>query len=271
MSYKIGSIEAWQRGDTIPTTAEGGYAGAASTWAAISRFQDSVDALTEKVETINIGVGSMTATTYQGLTTLTWSENVTGGSDGGDGGGTVAWGAITGKPSEFPPEGHTHSVQELELGGTPNDRRYLRGDGTWETPGNGAVATGVCLRLYASGIEVHTNSGHVNNAVTGFGEDGSGGSPYDASGRLIIKHSAPGPIIAMSASPDETLVKLGVSAGLSGGSGTTVVQFVKDGSPVDLRDSTQYASISGPYSNLWISWINWNPNAGRSTVVEGGS
>lgn len=37
MSYQIGPIEAWHREDTIPTSAEGGYAGAASTKAALDQ------------------------------------------------------------------------------------------------------------------------------------------------------------------------------------------------------------------------------------------
>jgi hypothetical protein len=32
---------------------------------------------------------------------------------GGTSGGSVAWGDVTGKPTEFPPEAHTHTASEV--------------------------------------------------------------------------------------------------------------------------------------------------------------
>lgn len=271
MSRINGPIPVWSRADTPPTDREGGYAGGDATAAAFSTLSASVDAVATEVADLDIGVAAVSATTSGGVTTIEWAGGTAGTGGDTGGGGSTAWSSVTGKPASFPPSTHSHPVTELQAAGTPNDRRYLRGDGAWDTPGNGAVASGGCLRLYADGIAVHYNVAHVNNAITGFGEDGTGAVPYDAQGRLIIKHATAGPIIGMSASPDESLVLIGVTAGLSGGSGTTVVQFVKNGSPVDLRDPAQYASIAGPYNNLWLTWINWGPSAGKSTIVQGGA
>lgn len=62
MSYKIGPIEAWHRGDTTPTSEEGGYAGAASTAAALqgaldtgSRALATVDNLDVTATTVDYG------------------------------------------------------------------------------------------------------------------------------------------------------------------------------------------------------------------------
>ena len=268
MARTNGPIQVWHRADTIPTDAEGGYAGGDSTAAAIALFQGTVDGIAQQVADINIGVGSIEATEADGLVTIAWTGNAT--NDGGGTPGTVSWANIIGKPSAFPAEPHTHQVTDLSTLGTRTDRSYLSGTGVWTVPGAGTSASGACLRFYAGGPELHTNSSHVNTAITGFGPDGDGVDRYDAQGRLVIKHVAPGSAIStMGAMPDETLTARGISAGLSGGVGTTIVQFSQNGTPLDLRVAEDYAKIQGNYSNLWIFWLHYAPSGATDRVANG--
>lgn len=271
MARTNGPIQVWSRPDTIPTDAQGGYAGGDSTAAAIALFQDSVDMLAGEVADINIGVGSLSATDDgDGTVTLSWTGDATngGGGDGGTG-GTISWTNVIGKPSTFPPSPHVHDTSDLAADGTAGARTYLAGDGTWRVPGNGAEASGGCLRFYDSGVERHTNSTHVNNAITGFGEAGDGVDIFDTSGRLIVKHKLYGPaIITVGAFPDETLSARGITAGISGGVGTSLVQLVQNGVPLDLREDADYAKVAGPYSNLWMFWLHHGPSgADMSTPI----
>lgn len=167
------------------------------------------------------------------------------------------WSAITGKPAAFPPAPHSHPAEEIEAGGVANEWTYLRGDGQWAPPRNGAVITGGILRIYPDGVEIHTNNSHGNTGIRGFGEDADGKNIWDESGRLIVKHVAAGGVIVyIGASPDETLVKNGITAGCSGGVGTTIVQFAQYGQPLDMRLPEDYAKVAGNYSNLWITWVH---------------
>lgn len=269
MARTNGPLQVWSRGDTIPTDAQGGYAGGDSTAAAIALFQDSVDMLASEVADIDIGVGSIDATEPgDGTVEITW----TGAADAGEGGpvGPVSWSQITGKPAAFPPAPHDHPVSDLIANGTPTGRSYLSGDGQWSVPGAGTSASGACLRFYASGPELHTNSSHVNTAVTGFGPAGDGVDIYDATGKLVVKHTAPGGAIStMGALPDETLTARGISAGCSGGVGTTLIQFAQNGTALDLRVQADYDKVAGQYSNLWIFWLHYAP-AGADDRVAGG-
>src|SRR5699024_9922407 len=83
-----GPIQVWHRTDTIPTDAQGGYAGGDSTAAAIALSQGSVDALAEQVADINVGVGTLTARDNgDGTGTIVWTENAGSNGGGGDGDG----------------------------------------------------------------------------------------------------------------------------------------------------------------------------------------
>lgn len=263
MARTQGPIQVWHRTDTIPTDAQGGYAGGDSTAAAIALSQGSVDALAEQVADINVGVGTLTARDNgDGTGTIVWTENAGSNGGGGDGdghGGTVSWGGVTGKPSTFPPSPHAHAMDDLSADGVPSDRNFLRGDGAWAVPGNGSSVSGGCLRFYSSGVEIHVNDTHVNNAITGFGDEE--GQPFDEKGRLIIRHTAPGgAIITIAASADETLTERGITAGCSGGVGRTLVQLAQNGVPLDLREDADYAKVAGNYSNLWMLWVHHAPN-----------
>ena len=53
---------------------------------------------------------------------------------------TAQWSQVSGKPSTFPPSGHTHPVGDLSTTGTASASTYLRGDGSWATPTNTTYA-----------------------------------------------------------------------------------------------------------------------------------
>lgn len=76
-----------------------------------------------------------------------------------DGGGiAVAWGDITGKPTEFTPSAHNHSASEITSGtintarlgsGTANSSTVLYGDSVWRAVSSGYLEflegyTGTC-------------------------------------------------------------------------------------------------------------------------------
>lgn len=135
MARTNGPIQVWHRTDTIPTDAEGGYAGGDSTAAAIALFQGSVDGIEQQLADHA-------------------ARHATGGPDpiapadigASPAGHEHSWSQVTGKPVNFPPSSHTHSWAEVtgkpasfpptahvhtpaEVGSVPADDPRLRDTG----------------------------------------------------------------------------------------------------------------------------------------------
>lgn len=107
---------------------------------------------------------------------------------------------------------------------------------------------GCVVRLDDDGIYLHTNASHVSVGVRSVSIDG----PY-----LYIDIPGNGPIVSMGAWCDETLTARGITAGPSGGTGTTKIRFHQEGyGPLDLSDPADYARAAGPLSNVWLGWMN---------------
>lgn len=95
---------------------------------------------------------------------------------------------------------------------------------------------------------IHANSQHIAVGVKSIS--------INSDGNLEIKHEG-GPIVAMFASPDETIVGKNIQVGLSGGGGTTVAKFWDGelGRYLDLGLGRDWLRIHGAWSNLWLGWL----------------
>lgn len=117
--------------------------------------------------------------------------------------------------------------------------------------GTQAEWSGCCVRFESDWPwpVIHVNSTHIAIGVQGV--------RVNDAGDLEIKHDG-GPIVTMIASPDETLVTRGISVGLSRGGGTTVARFYdsKLGRQLDLSNLSDWRRVNGPWSNLWLAWLN---------------
>ncbi len=94
---------------------------------------------------------------------------------------------------------------------------------------------------------IHANESHYCVGVTSLAVN-------PVNGDLEVRSNTPGPIVSLSVSPDESLTKLGISCGGSGGGGITRIRcYDREGDPV-RADSKE---IYGQYNNLWLSWFTW--------------
>lgn len=88
------------------------------------------------------------------------------------------WTEVTGKPSNFPPEGHTHAATDLtgfvppdRLGtGTRTGAKYLRDDGTWQVPPSGGAVTSVNGKTGVVTLNAADVSAKANSYVPGWSE-----------------------------------------------------------------------------------------------------
>ena len=108
---------------------------------------------------------------------------------------------------------------------------YDEGDGEM-------VWTGGVLRVGPSWY-IHTNDTHAAVNIEGMS--------IDADGDLVVRVSGARKIVACIAEEDETISRLGIQVGCSGGQPTAILQFWKDGDKV-RADS----SILGSNSNIWF-------------------
>lgn len=114
----------------------------------------------------------------------------------------------------------------------------------------GTVVTGCVIRLYSSGPAIHANGAH---ACTG-----AEGTPWiDDRGYLHVSQAVDAPVVSVVANPDETLVKRGIQAGVSGGVSESVIAMYDSrlGRELDLADPADYKRAAGIYSNLWLTWV----------------
>lgn len=126
----------------------------------------------------------------------------------------------------------------------------------------GPQSLGVVIRLYDTGPEFHLDDDHWESGI-----DVSQDPEIDASGYLVIHTKEKNAVISCEASPDETLVARGITAGCSNGSYLVRFRLVKIGldgqpAPLDLNNPVHYSRVSGEFSNLWVNITHngsWTP------------
>jgi len=118
--------------------------------------------------------------------------------------------------------------------------------------GAGVQTLGGVIRLYDSGPEWHADADHYTSGI-----DPTIDPVIDSAGMLTFWTVEKNAVISCEASPDESLVKLGITVGCSNGSNLVRLQFVKVGTdgqpaPLDLNSPIHYSRVAGPYNNIWV-------------------
>lgn len=112
----------------------------------------------------------------------------------------------------------------------------------------GCIRFGEKSKSNPGGIYLHENNAHDSIGIRSF--------ELDDKGRLLVRHSSPGPIVTMYATADESLVSRGIALGCSGGTGKTTIQVAQNGVPLDLRRDADYKRVSGQWCNAWLFWLH---------------
>lgn len=98
---------------------------------------------------------------------------------------------------------------------------------------------------------IHANDSHACVGVTSVAVDWSAGSSY---GDLVINNSGgSNNVITTFAEEDETLAKMDIQCGPSGGGTTTRIRCYRDGVKIPAQSLAMY----GPNVNLWVGWTMW--------------
>jgi len=106
------------------------------------------------------------------------------------------------------------------------------------------VVSGCAIRFASTGPYALDNSAHHNT--------GAQSLTVEADGDLYIVQKVQAPIVSMTAAQDETMARLGITAGASGGAGVTIVRFYRNGAFVRADDPI----LQTPNLNLWMQWVN---------------
>lgn len=97
---------------------------------------------------------------------------------------------------------------------------------------------------------IHANSTHMAVGCTDVRADWSRAS----SGDLVITNDGPSTIMDIQVTEDETLTRLGISCGPSGGGVVTRIRcYDRVGKFVPAHSLRLYH----PYANLWVHWTSW--------------
>lgn len=119
--------------------------------------------------------------------------------------------------------------------------------GSPETNGATTSVTGCAIRFTTSGPRIHENSAHDCN--------GASAVSVNSAGELVIKQTVGGrPVVSMTVDEDETLSTRGITAGGSGGTGTTRVRFFDTRSGHVVRADSP--ALQGEFANIWVTWVH---------------
>ena len=92
---------------------------------------------------------------------------------------------------------------------------------------------------------IHANQAHYCVGVTRLAIE---------KGDLVAYSNTQGPIVSLAVSPDESLTKLGITCGGTGGGYRTAIRcYDREGVKIDADSPRMY----GTYNNLWLTWFTW--------------
>lgn len=120
--------------------------------------------------------------------------------------------------------------------------------GTYTVDGGEIVVLGAVIRMGKGGPYIHTNDSHANVGIESVGVNSSGDLT------IVAPRPSGAQIIAATAAGDETLARLGIMCGVSGGVSSSTVQCYRDGSRVNAR-----SSIYGDFGNIWYTQVMFIP------------
>lgn len=119
----------------------------------------------------------------------------------------------------------------------------------YKAPIEEMVLQGGIIRLKLNGPSILINKTHIPVGLSSV--------EIDINGNLVITRDAQtSSLVSIDVSLDEDLTSRGISCGVSGGGYKTHIHFYnRDGEKLNLNNRKHYAQISGPYTNLFISYI----------------
>ena len=94
-------------------------------------------------------------------------------------------------------------------------------------------------------------------------------SVHPDTGNLLVEHDAPGPVVSVQCTADETLISRGVRFGPSGGGGRTSIQVYseREGRYLDLRNGADWSThVYGQLSNLWVAFSHAVPRTNEECI-----
>jgi hypothetical protein len=120
--------------------------------------------------------------------------------------------------------------------------------------GSNLCVSGGAIRLDPGGPVWHENTRH--NTV---GFDTTVEPQINSDGEIHLSLEQTLDVVSLTVEEDETLSRKGVWAGGSGGVGHVDITMRKYGAsniPLDLNNSSDYNSVRGEYSNLWVTVVS---------------
>lgn len=105
--------------------------------------------------------------------------------------------------------------------------------------GGGAFASG--------GPYIHADENHIAVGAVSVAVNGAGNLVITTDGGIA-------PITWCHVTPDETLAGLGITSGPSHNPTSTVIILSDGGTQLDLTGQTDWDTVAGGSSNLWVSW-----------------
>ena len=97
---------------------------------------------------------------------------------------------------------------------------------------------------------LHANATHMNVGCTGVRADWSSAT----NGDLVVTNDGAGTIVDVQVPEDETLTRLGISCGPSGGGNTTRIRCYDRACAFVPAQSLR---LYHPYANLWVHRTSW--------------